>query len=66
MKNLTFSFWTTGHARFPGVPVAGGGAALGAGQTCSELLPAAPGCAACSSRRCRSLREVWSVSCSAN
>jgi hypothetical protein len=29
------------HERLPGVPVAGGGAALGAGQTCGELLPAA-------------------------
>jgi len=30
------------NVRFPGVPVAGGGAALGAGQTAGELLPAAP------------------------
>jgi hypothetical protein len=29
------------HERFPDVPVAGGGAALGAGQTFGELLPAA-------------------------
>jgi hypothetical protein len=29
------------HERLPGVPVAGGGAALGAGQTRGELLPAA-------------------------
>jgi len=35
------SFLNRWQARFPGVPVAGGGAALGAGQTVGEILPAA-------------------------